>query len=265
MIGSQLEKAAGKRIDDVEREIEELRAELAGRGVQLALSEAAMREVRQAVSQVFHTPVTTISGFAELLARRYEGRLDADADEFIEFIVKSARRLDEMFRDLSTYLEIGEKEAPSAPVDCSQIVQAAVDSLSVLMAETKGTVIVEPIPNVRGDSTQIGQLFQELISNALNHGNGAPPRVRITAKRQNGEVRFSVTDNGLGIHPSQADRVFDLFQRLRTRESPAGTGAGLAICKRIVERHGGRIWVEHFPAGGTCIHFTIPNRTPASS
>jgi light-regulated signal transduction histidine kinase (bacteriophytochrome) len=265
VIGSQLEKAAAKQIDDVELEIDELRAELARQRAQLVLSEAAMHEVRQAVSQVFQAPLTTISGFAELLARRYEGRLDADADEFIEFIVKSARRFDEMLRDLCTYLEIGEKEPPAAPVDCSQIVQAAIDSLSVLMARTKATVIVEPIPNVRGDSTQIGQLFRQLISNALNCVNGAPPRVRITAKREDGGVCFSVTDNGLGIHPSHTDRVFDLFQRLHAPEAPAGIGAGLAICKKIVERHGGRIWVEHVPTGGSRFSFTIPNRAPASS
>lgn len=219
--------------------------------------EIEREQLAHAVSHDLTQPLTTISGFADLLARRYADRLDDDADEFMDFIREGAKRLRGMLTDLRAYLDVGDREPPNAPVDCARVVQAVVGSLDKPMAETRGSVTVEPLPHVRGDSAQIGQLFLHLISNALKFTNNEPPRVHVSATPEDGRMRFSVTDNGPGIDPAQAQRVFELFQRLHTVDSVPGTGAGLAICRRIVERHGGRIWVESPPGGGSSVHFTI--------
>jgi light-regulated signal transduction histidine kinase (bacteriophytochrome) len=248
MIGDRLEKSAD--------------SELQRTTAQLERSQSALREAHQAVSHDLQSPLTTITGFADLLSRRYADRLDPDAKEFIHYIERGAARLRDMLDDLTRYLEVGDAQAPAAPVDTPRVVQAAVDALPDEIATAKATITVEPLPHVRGDSTQLCQLFRELIANALAYGDGEAPRVRIDASRSPGETCFSVTDNGAGIAQNEAPKVFDLFQRLHTADSGSGTGSGLAICKRIVERHGGRIWVEESPAGGTCIRFTLPDRAP---
>jgi light-regulated signal transduction histidine kinase (bacteriophytochrome) len=221
---------------------------------------AERRQIAHALSHDLTQPLTTISGFADLLARRYRDRLDEDAGEFISFILKGTAQLRAMLDDLKVYLGIGEGLAPAAPVDCSRVVQAVVDSLATAMAQTRATVTVQPLPNVRGDSAQIGQLFLHLISNALKFPSAAAPRVRVSGEREERSAHFYVTDNGLGIELAQRERIFELFHRLHGSRSVPGTGAGLAICKRIVERHGGRIWVEPPSTGGSCFHFTIPDR-----
>jgi light-regulated signal transduction histidine kinase (bacteriophytochrome) len=223
-------------------------------------TEAERQQVAYALSHDLTQPLTTISGFADLLDRRYRERFDADADEFIDFILRAATQLRAMLDDLKLYLGISEKLAPPAPVDCSRVVQAVVDSIATPMAETRATVTVETLPNVRGDSAQIGQLFLHLISNGLKFRGETAPRIRVSGTREEGHTRFSVSDNGPGIEPAQSERAFELFQRLHGASSTPGTGAGLAICKKIVERHGGRIWVEPAAGGGSCFQFTIADR-----
>jgi light-regulated signal transduction histidine kinase (bacteriophytochrome) len=200
-------------------------------------------------------------GFADLLARRYRGKLDSDADEFIAFIVAGARRMQTMLDDLQSFLSVGDTEPPAAPVDCAKVVQAAIDSLATPMAATRATVTVGPLPHVYGDSVQIGQLFRQLLSNALKFSDDQPPRINVSALRENGTVQFSVTDNGRGLDPAWSERAFELFESLHAAsDMEPGTGAGLAISRRIVERHGGQIWFEPGHERGSRFHFTIPDR-----
>jgi light-regulated signal transduction histidine kinase (bacteriophytochrome) len=241
------------------------RKEAQDQTVRSAAPEAVADQLAHAISHDLSQPLTTIVGFADLLERRYSGRLDSDASEFIGFIVAGTKRMQAMLDDLQAYLSVGENEPPAAPVDCSRVVQAAVDSLGTRMAETRATVTVGPLPHIRGDSAQIGQLFRQLLHNALKFRGDQAPRISITATRESGQVRFSIADNGRGMDPGWSERAFDLFESLHAPDPDLGTGAGLAICRKIVERHGGRIWFEPGVDRGSRFQFTIPERAPAAS
>jgi light-regulated signal transduction histidine kinase (bacteriophytochrome) len=220
--------------------------------------ESITDQIARVISHDLSQPLNTIIGFSDLLERRYLGQIDADADEFIGFIVSGARRMQGMLDDLQTYLSVGDAPAPDAPVDCSKVVQAAIDSLGTPIAEARASVTVAPLPHVRGDSVQVGLLFRQLLSNALKFRSDQAPRITISASRQDGQVRFGVTDNGRGMEPSWSERAFELFESLHgSSESEPGTGAGLATCRRIVERHGGKIWFEPGPESGSRFCFTI--------
>ena len=205
-------------------------------------------------------PLRTVSSFSQLLARRYQGKLDADADEFITFVVEGATRMQTLINDLLAFSRIGTRGNPFAPVDCEEILQAAKENLEVAIAESGAVITHDPLPALVADQTQLTQLFQNLFSNAIKFRRPAEaPRIHVSAARQDGAWRFSVRDNGIGIDPQYFDRIFIIFQRLHGREEYSGTGIGLAICKKIVERHGGRMWVESEPGTGSTFHFTIPD------
>jgi light-regulated signal transduction histidine kinase (bacteriophytochrome) len=225
-----------------------------------AVGESITDQLAHVVAHDLSQPLTTIVGFSDLLARRYREKIDQDADEFIAFIVAGAKRMQAMLEDLQTYLSISDTEPPAAPIDCAKVVQVAVDSLATAMAETRATVTVGALPHVRGDSVQIGQLFRQLISNALKFKGEHPPRINISATREPGRVRFTVADNGRGMEPSWSERAFELFEGMHHAELEPGTGAGLAICRRIAERHGGQIWYEPGHESGSRFHFTIAER-----
>jgi light-regulated signal transduction histidine kinase (bacteriophytochrome) len=224
-------------------------------------TESVTNQLARVIAHDLPQPLNTIIGFSDLLDRRYRGEIDEDADEFIGFIVTGARRMQRMLADLRTFLSVGDSPPPAAPVDCAKVVQAAVDSLATTIAETRATVTIAPLPHVQGDSAQLGQLFRQLLSNALKFRSEHPPRISITATPENGRVRFSVVDNGRGMEPAWSERAFELFETLHgASEEDPGTGAGLATCRRIVERHGGEIWFEPGPESGSRFHFTIPDR-----
>ncbi len=205
-------------------------------------------------------PLRTVSSFSQLLARRYQGKLDADADEFITFIVEGAKRMQTLINDLLAFSRIGTRGNPFAPVDCEKIFQAAKENLEVAIAESGAVITNDPLPALVADQTQLTQLFQNLFSNAIKFRRPEEaPRIHVSAVRQDGAWQFSVRDNGIGIAPQYFDRIFIIFQRLHGREEYSGTGIGLAICKKIVERHGGRMWVESEPGTGSTFHFTIPD------
>jgi len=202
----------------------------------------------------------TVSSFSQLLARRYKGKLDAEADEFITFIVEGATRMQTLINDLLAFSRIGMRGNPFVPVDCGEIFQTAKENLEVAIAESGAVITNDPLPALVADPTQLAQLFQNLFSNAIKFRRPEEaPRIHVSAVWRDGAWQFSVRDNGIGIAPQYFDRIFVIFQRLHGREEYSGTGIGLAICKKIVERHGGRMWVESEPGTGSTFYFTIPD------
>jgi light-regulated signal transduction histidine kinase (bacteriophytochrome) len=200
-----------------------------------------------------------VASYTQLLARRYQGKLDADADEFIGFAVDGARRMQELINDLLTYSRVGTRPLQLEAVDTAQVVDQVVSDLGAAIGESKAKVMRDDLPMVRGDSTQLRQLFQNLIANGIKfHRPEEAARVQVSAAREHGTWTFSVGDNGIGIEPQYQERIFALFQRLHTRADYPGTGIGLAICKKIVERHGGQIRVDSAPGRGTTFLFTLP-------
>ena len=201
-----------------------------------------------------------VANYTQLLAKRYKGQLDPSADEFIEFAVDGAKRMQALINDLLAYSRVGTNSKAFAPTDCNAIFSRTVKNLQSTITDNGAQVTDDPLPTVMADATQLGQLFQNLIGNAMKFHGDQAPHVHVSAER-NGECWiFSVKDNGIGIDPAQFERVFKMFQRLHTRKDYPGTGIGLAICRKIVSRHGGRIWVESQPGQGTTFYFTIPDR-----
>jgi light-regulated signal transduction histidine kinase (bacteriophytochrome) len=199
----------------------------------------------------------TISGYVELLARRYQGQLDDDADRFINHTVDGCSRLRTLIDDLLAYSRAGRAEELTASIDCNATVSEVVTRLTAALDAVGGVVEFDGLPEIQGDPTQLTQLFQNLIANSLKFARpNTPPRVRITAARQDGIWTISIDDNGIGIEAEYRERIFGMFQRLHARDAYPGTGIGLAICKRIVEAHGGRIWVEPSADGGSRFCFT---------
>ena len=203
-----------------------------------------------------------VASYTQLLARRYQGRLDADADEFISFAVDGARRMQELINDLLTYSRVGSRALEVTSVDLGQTVDRAVSDLGGAIEDSGATVTRdEAMPLLEGDALQLQQLFQNLIANGIKFGRPeVPPRVHVGARPAPGGWLVSVCDNGIGIEQQYLDRIFVLFQRLHSRAEYPGTGIGLAICRKIVERHGGSIRVESTPGQGTRFEITLPAR-----
>ncbi len=201
-----------------------------------------------------------VESYVQLLARRYRGKLDADADEFIGYAVDGATRMKVLIDDLLEYSRMGTQDKPLEPTDSSAVLARALDNLKAAVRESSAVVTRDALPTVVADASQFVQLLQNLIGNAIKfHGQG-PPRVHVSAQREGDEWVFSVRDNGIGMDLKFADRIFIIFQRLHSGAEYLGTGMGLAICKKIVERHGGRTWVESEPGQGSTFYFTIPVR-----
>lgn len=198
-----------------------------------------------------------VANYVELLARRYEGQLDEKADKYIHYASDGARRMQQLVTDLLAYSRVGSQGKPLERVDTNAIVERAMRSLSTAIDASKAKVEVDILPPVLGDEVQLGQLFQNLIGNAIKFRAEAPPHIHISAGRDKRLWRFSVRDNGIGMDMRHADRIFQMFQRMHQRDKYEGSGIGLAIAKRIVERHGGEIWLESEPGAGTTFFFTL--------
>ena len=201
-----------------------------------------------------------VSSYTQLLARRYQGKLDADAHDFIHYAVDGAERMQRLITDLLAFSRVGTRGKPFAPTDCEVVLAQVLDNLKMTVQETGAVITHDPLPPIMADDSQMAQLFQNLMGNALKFRGEAPPQIHLNAEFQGQEWRFSVRDNCIGIAPEFFDRIFIIFQRLHGREDYTGTGIGLAVCKRIVERHGGRIWVESQEGAGSTFYFTIPVR-----
>jgi len=200
-----------------------------------------------------------VAGYVQLIERRYKDKLDADANDFIGFAVEGAQRMQRLINDLLSYSRVGRRVSELTPVDSEIAFTHALESLRTTVEESAGTVTHDPLPTkVWADETQLEQLLQNLVNNALKFKGAESPRVHVSAERRGADWLFSVRDNGIGIDREYFDRIFVIFQRLHGRQEYPGTGIGLAICKRIVDRHGGRIWVESTPGAGATFYFTLP-------
>jgi PAS domain S-box-containing protein len=244
----------------------------------LARSNKELEQFAYVASHDLQEPLRMVTSYTQLIARRYGDRLDADAKEFMQFAVSGALRMQRLIQDLLTYSRVGTRGKPFEPTDLNEIFSAVKDNLRLALEETRAVVENDPLPKIMGDAVQLVQLFQNLLGNALKFRSSKPPHVRVICERRTAtscpvdgalgtrnkggepeeEWVFRVRDNGIGIEPQFFDKIFVIFQRLHTHEQYPGTGIGLAICKKIVERHGGRIWVESAAGEGATFHFTLP-------
>lgn len=225
----------------------------------LARSNQDLEQFAYVASHDLQEPLRAVSGCVQVLKRRYQGQLDERADELITHTIEGASRMGTLINDLLDYSRVGTRGQALRPTDCNAALQKALDNLEVALRESKAVVTHDDLPVVDADETQLTQLFQNLIGNAVKFRDAASPRVHVGVRQADGYWQFSVTDNGIGFAPEYAERVFTIFQRLHTRNEYPGTGVGLAICKKIIDRHGGRIWVESEPGQGSTFRFTIPD------
>ncbi|MEH2385285.1 MAG: GAF domain-containing protein [Nostoc sp.] len=246
---------------------------------ELTRSNAELEQFAYVASHDLQEPLRMVTSYLQLLDQRYKNQLDANADQFITYAVDGARRMQTLINDLLNYSRLSSRRQPFLPVDCSVVLQQAIANLEIAIADSMAVITHDPLPLVMADSTQLTQVFQNLIANAIKFCRHQQPRIHIGVAR--GDVNldeeslsfipladewlFWVHDNGIGLEPQYAERIFIIFQRLHGRDKYPGTGIGLAICKKIIERHGGRIWVESKPGQGSTFYFTIPDRAIPNS
>ena len=230
---------------------------------ELEASNKDLQQFAYVASHDLQEPLRMVSSYVKLLGDRYKGRLDTDADDFIGFAVDGATRMQRLVEDLLAFSRVASRAKAFEPTDMAEVFQEVLANLAPSLQSANATVEAGDLPPVLGDRSQLGQLLQNLVVNGVKFHGPEPPLVQVQAVRDGEGWRFTVADNGIGIDLAQAGRLFQIFQRLHRDEYP-GTGIGLAVCKRIVERHGGRIWIESEPGKGSRFHFTIPDRRPGA-
>ncbi len=225
----------------------------------LRTTNAELQHFAYALTHDLQEPLRMVVNFTELLGREYGGKLGEGADKFISYSVEGALRIEALLKDLLGYWEVAEREQNSfASIDSGAVLTNALANLRAAIAESGAVITSDPMPTVIAEEVVLLQLFQNLISNSIKYRGAEIPRIHVSAERDSAEWVFVVRDNGIGIDPQDADRVFGMFKRLHGSEIP-GTGIGLAICKKVVERQGGRIWVESLAGQGATFKFTIPS------
>jgi signal transduction histidine kinase len=251
----------------VRRALEEMRLreenkraqdELAHKMDELGRSNRDLEQFAYVASHDLQEPLRMVAAYTQLLAERYHGKLDEDADKYMGYAVEGALRMQALVHDLLTFSRVGRNGVERKNIDSSQSVREALQNLAVSLQESGAVVNQSTLPTVHSDRTQLSQLFQNLIGNAIKFRGKEPLVVTVSAERKDKEWEFAVADNGIGIAPEHKDVIFSIFQRLHTRAEYPGNGVGLAICKKIVEQHGGKIWVDSEPGKGSTFRFTLP-------
>jgi len=236
-----------------------LRADIASRNAALERSNQSLQEFAYVASHDLQEPLRTVASFTQLLQKRYAGKLDAQADEFIGFAVDGAKRMQQLINDILQYSRVTTHGKTFERVAIGSAVERAVTALQGRIAERSAAIVVlGSLPTVTGDPAQLSQLFLNLIGNAIKYNQDGHPRVEISARRDGERWVLRVADNGIGIDPQYHEQIFRIFTRLHTRDEYEGTGIGLALCRRILERHRGRIWLESSEGSGTSVFFTLP-------
>ena len=242
---------------DLERRVEERTTELGERAKELERSNLELQQFAYVASHDLQEPLRTISSFTQLLAKRYQNQLDDKAREFINFAVDGCKRMQMLINDLLSFSRVGTQGKEFAAVSCEAALERVLKMMKLTIEGSKARITKDPLPIVLADELQLCQLLQNLIGNAIKFKGEDAPRIHISAEAVGIGWKIAVRDNGIGIAPEQNDRIFIIFQRLHTKMQYPGTGIGLAICKKIAERHGGKIWVEPDPEGGSVFYFTI--------
>jgi PAS domain S-box-containing protein len=227
---------------------------------ELARSNENLEQFAYVASHDLQEPLRIMSSYSQLLEKRYKGQLDQDANEFIDFIVDAASRMQKLITDLLAYSRAGRETTNLVEVDCNKVVRRLVTNMAATIEAADGNVTFDKLPTILAHESSVIQLFQNLIGNALKFRGEQPPSIHVSARQEGGEWVFSVRDNGIGIEPQYSQRIFMIFQRLHSREKYPGTGIGLSICKKIVDNLGGRIWVESESGQGSTFTFTVPVR-----
>lgn len=232
--------------------------ELKQKAIELKQSNEELEQFAYVASHDLQEPLRMVASYTQLLARRYKDKLDEDANDFINYAVDGAERMQQLLNDLLQFSRVGTRAKPFKKIETKQAIADALQNLERLIEENEAKItIASELPTLSVDKLQLTQLFQNLIHNAIKFKGEDRPKIRIGATEHKKSWEFSVSDNGMGIDPKYQDRIFVIFQRLHNREAYDGSGIGLAICKKIVERHGGKIWIDSTPGKGTTIYFTI--------
>ncbi len=247
--------------DELTKEVikrREVEAALHKANEDLESSNKDLEQFAYVASHDLQEPLRMVASFTQLLAQRYEGQLDEKGRKYINYAVDGAVRMKRLIDDLLTYSRIASRAMPLQTIDANAVLEAALKNLAAAIEESRASITAGKLPTVRADAAQLTLVFQNLIGNAIKFRGPEEPRVHVAVADRAGEWIFSIRDNGIGIKPEHADRIFVIFQRLHTREEYPGTGIGLALCKQVVERHGGRIWVESEPGKGSTFFFSMP-------
>jgi signal transduction histidine kinase len=250
--------AMRRRIVEELAAVQSAHAQLETQALELTRSNAELEQFAYVASHDLQEPLRKVASFCQALQTNYGDQLDARAGQYIEFAVDGAKRMQALINDLLAFSRVGRGGREPEPVALDDVVATARSALSRQLLDGGGRIETEPLPTILGDRAQLVSLFQNLISNALKFHGDEPPVVRIAAERRDGAWELSCADNGIGIDPENVDRVFMIFQRLHSRDAYEGTGIGLALARKIVEYHGGRIWLDVEHSGGACFRFTFP-------
>jgi len=248
-----------KAEDAVRRLNAELEQRVMLRTQELSRSNDELRQFAYVASHDLQEPLRTVGSYAQLLAKRYDGKLGEDADDFIRYIVDGVYRMHVLLNDMLAYSRVTDTNGrPMAPSDCEMILKTAIMNLEASIKENEAEITHAPLPTLVADDVQLTQLFQNLIGNAIKYRSADAPRIHISATEDGRQWRFAIHDNGIGIEEQYKEQVFGLFKRLHSQREYEGTSIGLAICQKIIQRYQGRIWVESCPGEGSTFFFTVP-------